>query len=183
MVTNINLASPESEKKVVFSGKVSLILSLVLLFLAVGIYAAVSFISNRYKSENAQIENQIQTENAKISGPEYAEMADFQEKLNLIEKVLEDHVYFENYIKNFSKYVLPEVRLSKFDWKNEGSEVAVSGIAPNFDTLSKELILLKNSPLIQSVEFKSAAESSNSEGQSGINFELSANIKKEALNK
>ena len=183
MVTNINLASPESEKKIVFSGKVSLILSLTLLFLAIGIYAAVSFISSRYKSENIKIETQIRTENAKISGPEYAEMADFQEKLNLIEKVLEDHVYFESCLKNFSKYVLPEVRLSKFDWKSGGNQVAVSGIAPNFDVLSRELILLKNSPLVQSVEFKSATESLNSQGQSGINFELSANIKKEALNK
>ncbi len=75
------------------------------------------------------------------------------------------------------------MRLTNFEWKREGSEVNVSGIATNFDALSKELILLKNSPIIQAVEFKNATESSGSEGQGGVKFDLTAKIKKEAINK
>lgn len=183
MTTNINLATPENETKKILSGKTSLILSLLLLFVAIGIYAGVSFLSSRYLSKNSQVESQINVENAKISGPEYAEITDFQERLDLIGKILGDHVYFENYIKNFSKYVLPETRLTLFDWKSGKNEINLSGVTANFDALSKELILLKNSPLIQSVEFKSASESSGSEGQSGITFELAASAKKETLNK
>jgi len=183
MVTNINLAAPESEKKINLSGKASLVLSVLLLIATVGIYAGVSFLASRYLNEKEQIENQIQMMSAKISGPEYAEMADFHEKLDLAGKILEDHIYFDSYIKNFSKYILPEVRLTKFDWKGEGNEIAISGTTANFDTLSRELILLKNSPIVQSVDFDSATESSGAEGQSGVTFSLTAKIKKEALNK
>ena len=183
MVTNINLAAPESQNKINLTGKASLFLSLFLLLLAIGIYGGVSFLSSYYLNGKNQIENKIQAESARISGPAYAEVTDFQERLSLIDKIIEDHVYFDSYIKNFSKYVLPEVRLTSFDWKGEDSELALSGIATNFDTLSRELILLKNSPIIQSVEFKSATESSGTEGQSGVKFDLTAKIKKEALNK
>ncbi|OGI27597.1 MAG: hypothetical protein A2359_04715 [Candidatus Moranbacteria bacterium RIFOXYB1_FULL_43_19] len=182
MATNINLATPENETKKILSGKTSLILSLLLLFLAIGIYAGVSFLSSRYLSQNSQVESQINAEKAKISGPEYAEITDFQERLDLIDKILGDQVYFENYIKNLSKYVLPETRLTLFGWKGSVNEITLSGITANFDALSKELILLKNSPLIQSIEFKSASESSGNEGQSGIKFELTASAKKDALN-
>lgn len=183
MVTNINLVSSESEKKASLTGKTTLILSALLLLLTIGIFAAVSFLSNYYLREKEQVESQIQTESAKISGPEYAEMADFQERLNLVDKILGDHIYFDSCLKNFSKYILPEVRLTEFNWKGEGNEIAVSGITTNFDTLSRELILLKNSPIIQSVEFKNAMESLSAEGQSEITFGLTAKMKKEALNK
>lgn len=183
MVTNINLAAPESEKKINLTGKASLVLSVLLFFLAIGIYAGISLLSSHYLREKNQIESQIQTESAKISGSEYAEMADFQERLNLINKILEDHLYFDSYLKNFSKYILPDVRLTKFESKAGGSEIAISGTTSNFDALSRELIILKNSPIVQSVEFNSATEKSNAEGQRGVIFSLSAKIKKEALNK
>lgn len=182
MVTNINLVSPESGKKVSLTGKTTLILSVLLLLLTIGIYVAVRFLSNYYLREKNQVENQIQEESAKISGLEYAELADFQERLNLAENILGDHAYFDSYLKNFSKYVLSDVRLTSLDWKDRGGEVAILGMAANFDALSRELILLKNSPMIQSVEFKNATESSSTEGQSGVKFDLTAKIKKEALN-
>lgn len=183
MVTNINLAAPESKKKINLSGKTSLVLSVLLLVIAIGIYAAIRFFSNRYINQGKQIESQVQAEKANISGPEFTEMADFQERLNLIDKILGDHIYFDSYIKNFSKYILPEVRLTKFDWKDRENKIAISGTTTNFDTLSRELILLKNSPIVQSVEFGGATELSGAEGQSGVAFSLSAKIKKEALNK
>jgi Tfp pilus assembly protein PilN len=183
MVTNINLAAPEGEKKTLLTGKTSLVLSVVLLLITVGAYVGVIFLSGYYLGKKNQIENQVQTEKARISGPEYAEVSDFQERLNLLDKVLEDHVYFDNYVKSFSKYILPETRLSSFEWKGDTSEITIAGTTTNFDTLSKELILLKNSPIVQSVEFKSATESKSAEGQSGVTFGLTAKIKKEELNK
>ncbi|MDD5489557.1 MAG: PilN domain-containing protein [Candidatus Moranbacteria bacterium] len=183
MVTNINLAAPERQNKINLSGKASLVLSVLLLVVVVGVYAVIVFISSRTLNQEKQIESQIQAESAKISGPEFAEMADFQDRLSLIDKILGDHIYFDGYVKNFSKYILPEVRLTSLGWKDDGSEISVSGTAPNFDALSRELILLKNSPIVQSVEFNSATEAKGQEGQSGVTFSLMAKIKKEALNK
>ena len=181
MVTNINFAAPEGGKKISFSGKTSLILSGLLLVAVVGVYVTLSFLSVYYSKQEREVESQIQSESAKISGVAFAELADFQERLNLLDKILGDHLYFDGYLRNFSKYILPEVRLTDFSWKSSGNEIILSGVAVNFDVLSRQLILLKNSPIVQSVEFKSATGSSGVEGQSGVIFKLSTKLKKETL--
>ncbi len=183
MVTNINLVAPESEKKTVLSGKTSLVLSVLILFSAIAAYAVVSVLSGSYLKQKNQVENLIKTENEKISGSKYADMADFQERLNLVGEILDDHLYLNSYVKNFSKYVLPEVHLLSFSSKSSGEEISLSGIAPNFDAVSREIILLKNSPIVQSVEFNSATETSGTEGQSVVSFGLTVKIKKDSLNK
>ena len=59
------------------------------------------------------------------------------------------------------------MRISNLEWKNNGEEISVLGIATNFDTLSRQLILFKNAPIIQSVEFKNATESLDLRRQRG----------------
>ena len=56
MVTNINLAAPESENKVSLSGKSSLIFSVLLLLAAIGAYAVPSYLSSHYLNQKNQIE-------------------------------------------------------------------------------------------------------------------------------
>lgn len=180
MVSNINLVSSEGEKKAGFSGKASLVTSVALLALVILGYTGLKILSSSYAKEKGAVETQIQSEKAKMSGPEYAELADFQERLVLLEQIIGDHSAYDSYLKNFSKYVMPGVRVSNLDWKNGGGELSISGIAANFDTLSRQLILFKNSPIIQSVEFKNAAESLN-EGSSGVKFTMTLKINKESL--
>jgi len=177
MITNINLAAPESKKKTILSGRLSLILSGVILALAIGSYGAIIFLANYYSNQKRQVDNQIQIKNAKISGAEFVEQTDFQERLNLLDKILRDHFSFDGYLKNFSKYVLPEVHLTSLSWENSENKVTVLGIADNFDVLSRQLVLLKNSPIVQSLEFKNAAQSSSAENQKGVTFGLSVKLK------
>ncbi|OGI25211.1 MAG: hypothetical protein A3J76_03445 [Candidatus Moranbacteria bacterium RBG_13_45_13] len=179
MVSNINLVSSEVEKKTGFSGKASLIISVVLLVLAALGYTGLKILSSSYAKEKGAVETQIQSEKVKISGPEYAELADFQERLILLEQIIVDHSAYDSYLKNFSKYVMPGVRVSSLEWKNGGGEVSISGIATNFDTLSRQLILFKNAPIIQSVEFKNATESLSEGG--GVGFTMTLKIDKESL--
>jgi len=184
MVTNINLVSPEEKNKPKLSGRTSLALSISLLVVAVGVYFALGQISNSYQREKSNVESQIQEEKAKISGPNFSDVADFQGKLNLLEKIIGDHVYLDGFLKNLSKFVLPEVRFTELQWDYSGDNLSIKGIAPNFDSLSREIILLKNCPLVESIEFKNAAQSGAAgTGQVGVQFEMSAEIKKEAYNK
>jgi Tfp pilus assembly protein PilN len=179
MVTNINFTTPEDKEKIGFSGKISLILSGLLLVLALGIYAVISLFSASYAKQEKETESQIQSENAKIAGAEFTESADFQQRLNLLDKVLEDHFSFDSQLKNFSKYILPEVRLTDFSWEEGENKIVFSGTAPNFDVLSRQLILLKNAPIVQSVEFKKTDQSASTEEQKGmlVSFGISVRLK------
>lgn len=182
MVTNINLVSPDSGSKSIFSGKATLVLSISLVFLVLVAYGAIYIVTKNYSSKRAAFESEIQLENAKMMSPEYASMADFQEKATLLGKIVDDHAYWDNYLKELSKFVLPEIRFSKIMGNEKGNDLAIKGIATNFDSLSKGMILLQRFPGISSIEFKRAAEKSGSDGsQSGIEFDLTAAVNADFL--
>lgn len=182
MVTNINLVSPETEKKTRLTGKTSLVISLSLLALVVVIFFGLVIAKNSYTNEKNDLTKSIQQEKNKVAGPAYAEISDFQEKLMLLNGIIGDHVYVESYLRSFSHYILPEVHLTDFSWSGSDQTLKISGLAPNFDSLSKEVILLKTYAGIDSLELDSAGESQTS-GQSGVQFKISAKLNREAFNK
>lgn len=184
MVTNINLVSPEGERRNNFSGRLSLILSLVLLVLVGGAYLFIRVMASNYNQKQTELSQEILLEKEKIAGPEYEALADFQQRINFLDKIIDDHIVFDFYLRSLSKYVLPEVRLSNFGWSYEGDTVNMAGTAPNFDVLSKELILLRNCPFVQSLSFKNANETLGTESSpGGVSFSLTLALNKNMLKK
>lgn len=175
MVTNINLVSPENANKSMLTGKATLFLSLGLVVLVLAAYAAINFAGQRYLSQKSVLENEIQAEKAKMSGSNYAALADFQGRIDLLGKIVDDHVYWDLYLKELGKYVLPEIRFQNVSGNEKGDGITIRGIASNFEALSRGMILLEKFPGISSVEFKGASEKSGGEGGSpGVEFNLTA---------
>ena len=187
MVTNINLSSPEVSEKKTFTGKSVLVLSAALLLVVLAAYGVLSFLKYRYSAEDTVISGQISEEQGKSSGVAFADILDFQERLNLADKAIDDHGYWDSMMKRISAYIIPEVKLTKFSGKKDQSGagiVEISGTAPNLDAISRELILLKDFPNLDSLEFKNAGEAAGqSNQQSGIAFEASLKINKSAFQK
>jgi len=79
------------------------------------------------------------------------------------------------------------VKLTNFSGKKDptgAGTVDISGIAQSLDALSRELILLKDFPNLDSLEFKNAGESQGQIGQSsGIKFDASLKMNKAAFQK
>ena len=160
----------------------SLILSLVLLILVAGTYFLIRVLGSNYSQKQMELSSEILLEKEKIAGPEYEALADFQQRIYSLDKIIDDHIVFDSYLRSFSKYVLPEVRLSNFGWNREGDIVNITGTAPNFDVLSKELTLLRNCPFVQSLSFKNASETLGTEsGTVGVNFNLTLTLDKNLL--
>ncbi len=176
MVTNINLVSPEAEKKEIVSGKTSLFLSLGLLLITMAVYGGIVFLNNKYSQEKEAADAAIQIEQAKISGPIYADVADFQERVEILGKVVQEHYYWSDYMKDFSKFILPEVVLNNFAGEENADSVKISGSAPNYDVLAKQLILLRSFPGASSIEFEGAKEE---EGR--VSFDASFTINGDSL--
>lgn len=179
MVTNINLVSPEGEEKRKFSGKLALFISVGLVVVILVAYGAISIFNRKFSSEQKNLDIQIQDEKTRISGTTYASIADFQERLNLLEKIIADHPYWNDYVKNFSRYLLPDVRLSSFSGSLGEGKISIKGVAPSYEVLSRQIILLQKFPGAKSVEFKNSSGAT----QGGIDFGLEITVNEEAFKK
>jgi Tfp pilus assembly protein PilN len=174
MVTNINLSSPESEKKPALTGKSTLVVSVLLLAVAVISYGALVFLKSKYAKEAAQVKIAIEQEKQLLSGSNYADAADFQERLNLLDRIISQSFSWSAFILEFSKYVLPEVKLASFSPTED--TLPISGIASNYEAVFREINLLKKFSGAETVELKDVSEAAAKEGeQAGISF--SADIK------
>lgn len=188
MVTNINLSSPEVVEKRSLTGKSALILSLVLLVFVVAAYAAVIFLKGKYESQEKEISAAITEKQGEMKGSAFSDAIDFQGRLNLLDKVVDDHSYWDSFFVKMGSYIIPEVRLDKFSGKKDGvggGLVEISGTAASMDALSRELILLKSFPGADSFEFKQAGEKIGQTAgqQSGISFNASLKMNKSSFQK
>jgi Tfp pilus assembly protein PilN len=174
MVTNINLSSPENEKKPALTGKSTLVISVFLLAVAIVAYGALVFLKSKYTKDTAQTKIAIEQEKQLLSGSNYAEAADFQERLNLLDGIISERFSWSKFLSELSKYVLPEVKFTSFSPKEDS--LPISGIAPNYEVVAREINLLKKLSGVESVELKDVSEAVAKEGeQAGILF--SANIR------
>lgn len=183
MTTNINLSSTESSEKKPATGKLALVLSLALLLVAFSVLFALVFFKSRYNGQIMQTENEIAQEQSKLKDASYADMMNFQEGLNLLDEVIGDHAYWDRLLVNIAPYVIGEVRFESFSGKinsEGGAVVEVKGTAASLEALSRELILLKNFPGLDSLEFK---ETSANISQSGVQFGMDLKVNKKAFEK
>lgn len=187
MTTNINLSSSEVVEKKSLSGKSALIFSVLLIVFVLAAYLAISFLKSKYSASDKAISDQISQEQSKINGATFADIVDFQGRLDAAGKIIDDHAYWDSMVKRMSSYIIPEVKLTKFSGKKDSTgtgTVDISGIASSLDALSRELILLKNFPNLDSLEFKNAGAGQSQSGQSsGINFDASLKMNKSAFQK
>ncbi len=161
----------------------ALVLSAVLLIVAFSVLGGLIFLNNKYNRQGMQTDQEIAQEQNKMRNESYAELINFQEGLNLLDKAVDDHVYWDKLLLSISPYVIPEVHLESFSGKiNPGGSalIEISGVAVNLEALSRELILLKNFPGLDSLELKEAGASA---GQSGVQFNAELKISQKAFEK
>jgi hypothetical protein len=187
MASNIDLASPEMAEKKSISGKSALVFSVFLLVIVFAIFLVLTFLKSKYSADDKAISDQISQEQSKISGATFADIFDFQARLDSAGKIIDDHAYWDSTAKRMSSYVIPEVKLTSFSGKKDSTgsgTIEISGIASNLDALSRELILLKDFPGLDSLEFKNAGESQGQADQpGGIKFDASLKMNKSAFQK
>jgi hypothetical protein len=187
MASNIDLTSPEVAEKKFLTGKSALIFSVLLLVIVFAIFLVLTFLKSKYSADDKVITDQISQEQSKVNGATFSDIIDFQERLDSAGKIIDDHGYWDSMTQRMSGYVIPEVKLTKFSGKKDATGagmIDISGIAQNLDSLSRELILLKDFPNLDSLEFKNAGESQGqSGGVGGVNFDASLKVNKSAFQK
>lgn len=187
MASNMDFSSPEVAEKKSLTGKSALIFSALLLVIVFAIFLVLTFLKSKYSADDKAISGQISAEQSKIGGVTFADIVDFQTRLDSAGKIIDDHAYWDSMAKRMSSYVIPEVKLTNFSGKKDltgAGTIDISGIASNLDALSRELILLKGFPNLDSLEFKNAGESQGQTGQpGGVKFDASLKMNKSAFQK
>jgi hypothetical protein len=180
MVTNINLSSSEIEKKPALTGKSTLIISIFLLVAAIVIYGVLVFLRDKYTKDAEQVKSAIEQGKKELSGSDYADVADFQERLNLLDGIISSRFSWSRFIPEFGKYVLPEVKLNSFS-PAEGS-LPISGTASSYEAVFREINLLKKLSGVELVELNDASEAVVKEGESArISFKADLKLNKKTF--
>ncbi len=184
MVTNINLAAPDAGRKPSLTGKSTLVVAISLLAIVAAIYGGILYLKDNYSNQNKEIKSEIEREKSKMAGTDYMDLFDFQERLTLLSGVIDDHSSFDIFLKDFSRYFIPEVYLVNLSFDNEKGTLELDGSASSLEALSREMMLLKSYPGTESLEFKSSTEKAASEeSPGGVDFKLSLQINKSVLKK
>lgn len=182
MVTNINLVAPDSGNKSPFTGKSALLLSISLLVIVAVAYGVISYFKSSYVAQNKDLEKSVESEKKKLTGDSYLDLFDFQERLVLLDKIVADHSYWDDFLKDFSRYIIPEVTLTKLTYNEKNGVLSLVGNATNYENLSRELILLRDYPGAKSVDFKnSSEETATSNRQGGISLNVEITLDKSVL--
>lgn len=182
MVTNINLSSPEDEKKPALTGKATLVVSGVLLVVAISTYGFFAIAQDKNTKEAEQIKSEIEQKKKDLSDSDYAEVADFQERLNLLDKTLSSRFSWSGFILELSKFVLPEVRLDSFSPEEGKDDLPIKGKASSYENVVREINLLKKVSGVESVELKDVYDARSTEGQqAGVAFSAVIKLNKKAF--
>src|SRR4030042_6788994 len=102
MVTNINLSSEEAVKEKKFTGKPALFISVFILLAVIGVYFSFQYLKNRHIVRKEGMDSQIAGEEAKVKGTEYLDIIDFQERLTLLDQMIDDHFYWDSFLQKIS---------------------------------------------------------------------------------
>jgi hypothetical protein len=163
MVTNIDLSSEEqapSDHK--FGGKSALFISAGLIVAAILAQFALDYLKNDYTNKERQAQSELASKKVALTGTAYADLVDFQERLKFLDNTVSGRTDWDKFLKEFSQYVAPEVKLNNLSYDPKNKEFSMDAVAPNIDTVAKEVVLLKKFPQTDSIEFGGATESVDS---------------------
>jgi Tfp pilus assembly protein PilN len=178
MVTNIDLSSSEeapSEHKL--GGKSALIFSGVLVVAAILANFGLNYLKNDYVAKEQQAQSDLATKRIAMSGSAFADLMDFQERLKFLDSTLTNRTDWDVFLKEFSQYVMPEVRLNDLSYDPKAGDLTFNAVAPNIDTVAKEVVLLKKFPQTVAVEFGGATENANGDSAQKMSFNIKIKLK------
>lgn len=109
------------------------------------------------KTENAKKERLAVDEQIKGREEEQKQSIEFKKRLDSMRSLLATHIYWTKFFEKLEKYTLPDVYYAGGFNASTSGTLALQGMAPDFETVSRQLVVLKNAPdFVQNVSITSA---------------------------
>jgi Tfp pilus assembly protein PilN len=158
----------------------------IILFTAmiVGGYVLISSRLNTSKTRLAGLQNEVSQMNktAEDQLAQWKQYEDLEGRLKLLQQALGDHIMITRLFDFLEKNTLKGVSYKTASWSGDG-QLTLDVVAESFDDAGAQMIILKQSPLVQSAESSGFSMSKN--GTTGeienITFQLALKLAPESL--
>ena len=146
-----------------------LIFTIFIFGLVLVIFLGIKFGYEPYLDKKAQaLDTQINVLNQSLNQGQVDNFIKFYSQVSNFKTLLNQHVFGSNVLKFLEENTLKTLNYTAFGLDVARQEIKISGIAPNYEALSQQLEIFRQSNLVKDISFKN---SSNND-QGGINFEV-----------
>lgn len=104
--------------------------------------------ANYLDSQIAAKQQEIDALDAKVSREARSVFVDFYSRLSNFRNLSADHVYTNKFFPMLEKITSPYVYYNNFDLNISEKRLVLSGLAANYESLSRQLYLYNNEPMI-----------------------------------
>jgi hypothetical protein len=132
---------------------------------------------NNFKSQTAQVLRE-QEQYAAVS----EEAMTLQVQLSSLQKLLNDHVYWSELLWHLEEKSLKNGRIDSLQGNRSGT-INITASIPSYTDLSKQIVAYLSDPFFESYSLTSASLSSDEDGSTRINYNLTLVLAKNALKK
>ncbi|MCD4704702.1 hypothetical protein K8R66_01365 [bacterium] len=169
--SGINLPRKENLYSIFISAFILSLMVIIISYFAIDIYKIK--INREYISIKTEIDSKI--DNLKEYDRLIEEMTDWRDKVSHIRDLFKDHIYWTKFFAILEKHTLKDVRFSNFASSLDGN-LTLSGVAPDYYTVSKQWKHLKNSPDFVDNVLIDGASLSMKELEAFINFSITLDL-------
>lgn len=145
----------------------------VLIFI-VAIWVGLVFYEKKLVGSIVTIQGAINENRQYFSGNDLNDVADFQYRLDLISKNLDEQIYPSDMLRSLESVILPAVVLSQYEFDAKTSSVAIKGSADSFRSVVQQMVLMKRLPNFQSLSVKNVSHANSG----GVDFEFLLTLSK-----
>lgn len=169
----LNLSQTSQQKTIIekhpIFGK-GLIAITVVLLLSVAAWRGLVFWEQRIGGEIAAVETETARIRANFQGEQADRVADFQFRLDIIEKSLRDKVRPADMLRSLETLILPGADLSEYVFDAKDRSIAIAGEADSFLIVAQQMAILKRTPGFASLSVESLEREES--GRIGFNFSI-----------
>jgi len=168
-MVGLNLSSSIAEKKEITISDSSLAVISIIFFLVVAGFGGLRWYIKTLDNKLMDLEASLNENASRLRGDKVNRVAYFDARLRLIEQQLNgDAVDSKRLLGQMESLVLPNVRLTKYEYNETGKFVVVSGETENFKNVAQQIISLKSEDLFTGIKVESIQRTEG--GQIGFSF-------------
>lgn len=145
--------------------------SLSIFFLSIGAFIFLKAYLSQLESDIININNRIQTESAKVNANDEKSVINLNDSLLTFSRIITNHSYFSNFLELIGSLTYARVTFTKIDADREKGTVQLRGETQNYTALAKQIVALRDSEQVKSLEVKGISFSDK-----GLEFELSLGV-------
>jgi hypothetical protein len=155
------------------TGSLFFFLTFLLFLVSVASYGGIWFLNGAQKRTQESLFEQVKTKEAELRPELVNQIFLLEKRLSNMRLLLDEHIFVSNVLRRLEDNTHPQVRFLGFNFISNLRRVDTTGAAANYNTVAKQVGILKRDPQIESLEFGGLSMDPNGL----VNFRMSITFK------